>query len=77
MIRLGRSYIGKQMEIDMTHSNHTLRWHRSYQEATGKRINSSDFDSGYRKEDGIVFGACLAVSAALLIASLCGVQLGG
>lgn len=63
----------------MNDSNHTLRWSRTYQEATGKRLQSWDFQPPAPETgDKIVGIACVAIAILLpLIAYIFDIKLGG
>lgn len=53
----------------MSDSNRTLRFPRSYQEATGKRLRRSDFDDEFpraRKRDAILWSLIVAVLSVVL-----------
>lgn len=63
----------------MTNSNYTLRFPRSYQEATGKRLNSLSFQPpSPDTADKVVGIVCLVVAILLpLAAYIFDIKLGG
>lgn len=58
---------------------YTHEFHRTTKEAFGKSIDRTELEPRRLNltPDQVVFWGCIAVSAALVIASLAGVQLGG
>lgn len=61
----------------MNYTHRALNVSRTFHEATGRRIHKEDFADGSRTADKIVFWSCVAVGLSLIVAALCGVQIGG
>ena len=61
----------------MNDSNHTLRFPRTYQEATGKRLHPLDFEEKPCRGDQAVMWTVIAVGVCFFAAIVSGFQLGG
>lgn len=61
----------------MNDSNRTLRWNRTYQEATGKRLSPLDFAERPCRGDQAVWWTVVTVGICFVVALVSGVAFGG